>query len=214
MTARCASTCAYARRGWHPAANPEIRQQRGKGGQGCAAVTGIAHLHQRARQIPERHGEPYRQPEKLRRLQLASRQSLQATAQRFCGIGSERRREDLPIRCDDQVVSWNRVRAGCGLGGAQRNLGDADPLVERIAPFLDLPALSVWLTAAMALRQPPRLRSVFDPIARAFVVLPAPCDRGGVILAGMHPATPPLPHPLSEAERGGARCCRLRRGYA
>lgn len=87
-------------------------------------------------------------------------------------LGMERRREDFVVRCDDQVVYWNLVRAGCGAGGAQRAIGDADPLVERIAPFLTLPSLPIWLTAAEALRQSPRIRTVFDHLAAAFAHMP------------------------------------------
>ena len=83
-------------------------------------------------------------------------------------LGITRTRNDFPLRCDDQVVYWNLVRAGCGIGGMQCLVGDADPLVERVAPFVALPALPVWLTAAEALRQTPRIRRVFDYLVEAF----------------------------------------------
>ena len=88
-------------------------------------------------------------------------------------LGLIRKREDFPVRCDDQVVYWNLVRAGCGIGAAQCVIGDADPLVERL-PFLDLPALPVWLTAPEALRQTPRVRFVLDHLAQAFRKIAAP----------------------------------------
>ena len=100
-------------------------------------------------------------------------------------LGMEQRREDFPVRCDDQVVYWNLVRAGCGAGGAQCLIGDADPLVERIAPFLPLPALPVWLTAADALRQSPRIRRVMDHLSEAFRALSyAHSPSGGVAKPG------------------------------
>lgn len=86
-------------------------------------------------------------------------------------LGIERRREDFPIRCDDQIVYWNLVRAGCGIGGMQRHIADADPLVTRVAPFILLPPLPVWLTAPEALRQSPRIRRVFDHLAVSFRAL-------------------------------------------
>ncbi|MGV8988591.1 MAG: LysR family transcriptional regulator [Cypionkella sp.] len=86
-------------------------------------------------------------------------------------LGLPLKREDFPVRCDDQLVYWNLVRAGCGLGGAQTIIGDADPLVERAAPFLHLPALPVWLTAPEALRQNPRIRRVMDHLALEFRTL-------------------------------------------
>ncbi len=86
----------------------------------------------------------------------------------MAGLGIARRREDFALRCDDQVVYWALVRAGCGIGATQCPIGDADPLVERVAPFVPLPALPVWLTAPEALRQNPRVRRVMDHLSGAF----------------------------------------------
>lgn len=88
-------------------------------------------------------------------------------------MGLTRRREDFAVRCDDQVVYWQLVRAGLGIGGMQCVIGDADPTVARVAPFVPLPALPVWLTAPEALRQTPRIRAVLDHLAEAFRALPA-----------------------------------------
>jgi DNA-binding transcriptional LysR family regulator len=89
-------------------------------------------------------------------------------------LGLGRRREDFPVRCDDQLVYWALVRAGCGLGAALTLIGDADPLMERVAPFLPLPDLPVWLTAPEALRQNPRIRRVLDHLAAEFRALSPP----------------------------------------
>ena len=80
------------------------------------------------------------------------------------------------VRTDDQVVYWNLVRAGCGIGGGQRLVGDPDPGVERVAAFLALPALPVWLTAPEALRQNARVRRVMEHLAVEFRGLPKPAD--------------------------------------
>lgn len=87
------------------------------------------------------------------------------------GLGYPARREDFPLRCDDQIVYWNLLRAGLGIGGMQRLIGDADPAVARVAPFVQLPALPFWLTATQALRQTPRIRRVFDALAEGFKAL-------------------------------------------
>lgn len=91
----------------------------------------------------------------------------------MAGLGIKRQREDFALRCDDQLVYWQMVRAGLGVGGMQCLVGDADPAVVRIAPFLTLPTLPVWLTAPEALRQTPRIRAVLDHLARGFRALPA-----------------------------------------
>jgi DNA-binding transcriptional LysR family regulator len=84
--------------------------------------------------------------------------------------------ERFPLRTDDQVVYWALVRAGCGIGGGQCIVGDADPLVERVAPFLQLPTLPVWLTAPEALRQNARIRRVMDHLAAEFRSLGKPAQ--------------------------------------
>ena len=86
-------------------------------------------------------------------------------------LGFDRVREDFALRCDDQIVYWSLVRAGCGIGGMQTMIADADPTVVRVAPFIPLPALPVWLTAAEALRQTPRIRRVFDHLSHSFRAL-------------------------------------------
>jgi DNA-binding transcriptional LysR family regulator len=86
-------------------------------------------------------------------------------------LGIRRRREDFAVRCDDQVVYWALVRAGCGVGAMQRVVGDHDPAVVRIADFVPLPALPVWLTTPEPLRHNPRIRLVLDHLAKAFAAL-------------------------------------------
>lgn len=87
------------------------------------------------------------------------------------GLGFEAKREDFPLRCDDQIVYWNLVRAGLGIGGMQTLIADADPAVTRIARFVPLPPLPVWLTAPQALRHSPRIRRVFDHLSTSFKAL-------------------------------------------
>lgn len=89
----------------------------------------------------------------------------------MAGLGMPRRREDFAVRCDDQVVHWALVRAGCGVGVMQRVIGDADPSVVRIADFVPLPALPEWLTVPEPLRQKPRVRRVLDHLGQAFAAL-------------------------------------------
>ncbi len=83
-------------------------------------------------------------------------------------MGVEVTRSFFPVRCDDPLTYIELVRAGCGLGGLQRAIGDSDPGLERLTLVPDLPSLPVWLTAAPRLRQSPRLRRVWDMLATAF----------------------------------------------
>lgn len=86
----------------------------------------------------------------------------------MAGLGITVDRSFFPVRCDDPLTYLQLVRAGAGVGGILCQLGDADPLVERIEVAPELPGLPVWLTAAPRLRQSPRLRRVWDALADAF----------------------------------------------
>ncbi|MGC9370079.1 MAG: LysR family transcriptional regulator [Paracoccaceae bacterium] len=79
--------------------------------------------------------------------------------------GLEVTRDFFALRCDDQAAYWQLVRAGCGVGGMQVVIGEAEPGVERVLPELSLPPLPVWLAAPAALRHTPRIRLVWDMLA-------------------------------------------------
>lgn len=82
-------------------------------------------------------------------------------------VGLHVTRDFFPIRCDDQAVYWSLVCAGCGIGAAQRFIGDAEPKVEQILPEITLPHLPIWLAAPEALRSNKRIRAVWDHLAIA-----------------------------------------------
>ncbi len=79
------------------------------------------------------------------------------------------RREDFALRCDDVATLWELIRAGCGIGFAQRSLGLRDPLLQEIDLGQPLPTLPVWLTAHEVMRQTPRIRRIWDLLATALV---------------------------------------------
>lgn len=70
-------------------------------------------------------------------------------------------RHFFKTRCDDNIAYWELVRAGCGIGFAQRGIGRDDPSMVEIDLGLPLPVLPVWLTAHEAMRQTPRIRRVW-----------------------------------------------------
>jgi len=74
-------------------------------------------------------------------------------------------RADFALRCDDQAAYWQLVRAGCGIGFTQANVGRADPLVEEIKLGVTLPRLEVWLAAHQMMRRTPRIRRIWDLLA-------------------------------------------------
>ena len=77
-------------------------------------------------------------------------------------MGLEAERDWFRLRCDNNVVYWELLRAGCGLGFSQTYVAQKEPLVERVLPDLQIPPLPVWLTTHQAMRQTPRIRRVWD----------------------------------------------------
>lgn len=118
----------------------------------------------------DRHGRPAT-PEALLALDFIGMDRSDLIIRTMAALGIARRREDFKLRCDDQVIYWNLVRAGCGVGAMQHLIAEADPTVERIAKFVAMPTLPVWLTAPEALRQNPRIRRVLDHLAAGFKAL-------------------------------------------
>jgi len=74
-------------------------------------------------------------------------------------------REWFMVRADDYAAHWALVRAGAGIGFAQKAIGRADPELIEIPLELGLPILPVWLTAHEAVRSAPRVSRVWDLLA-------------------------------------------------
>ena len=75
-------------------------------------------------------------------------------------------RHFFKVRCDDNIAYWNLVRAGCGIGFAQIDLGRDDPDMVEIDLGFPIPHLPIWLTAHEAMRHTPRIRRVWDMLAK------------------------------------------------
>lgn len=71
------------------------------------------------------------------------------------------------VRCDDQTAYWKLVCAGCGVGGMQTVIGDAEQRVRRLDFQPGLPPLPVWLAAHEAMHKIPRVKRVWDFLADA-----------------------------------------------
>ena len=85
----------------------------------------------------------------------------------MAALGLKVGRDFFAFRCDDQVVCWEMVRAGFGIGFNQRAVAERDPHLVRVSDDIPVGALPVWLTAHAELRQTPRIRKVYDHLAGA-----------------------------------------------
>ena len=91
------------------------------------------------------------------------RSDLMIKGMREMGITVDR--SFFSIRCDNQTVSMELLREGCGIGVAPTLIAERDPWLERVLPELEIPELPMWLTAHKALRNTPRIRRVYDLLA-------------------------------------------------
>ncbi|WP_417495928.1 LysR family transcriptional regulator [Maricaulis sp.] len=85
----------------------------------------------------------------------------------FAEVGLQVDRHFFGFRCDSQVVGWQMVVAGFGIGFNQLEVGLAEPAVQRIETDTPMPALPIWLTAHSELKTSRRVRRVFDFLAEA-----------------------------------------------
>lgn len=71
------------------------------------------------------------------------------------------------FRTDNQIVGWQAVLAGLGVGVTLKRVARQFPQLVQIMPEQALPALPIWLTAHRELRDAARIRAVFDYLAEA-----------------------------------------------
>jgi DNA-binding transcriptional LysR family regulator len=85
----------------------------------------------------------------------------------FQAAGFKVAREFFGFRCDNQIVAWQAVRAGLGIGVCFKRVAVLAPELVRVLPAVALAPLPMWLTAHRELRGTPRLKVVFDALADA-----------------------------------------------
>lgn len=74
-------------------------------------------------------------------------------------------RENFAFRTDDNIVQWQAVRAGLGIGFVASYLAKTDRSVKRVLPDLQTPDLPIWLTTHREIHGNPRIRRVYDFLA-------------------------------------------------
>ncbi|OWU86163.1 LysR family transcriptional regulator [Oceanicola sp. 22II-s10i] len=121
-----------------------------------------------ARSYIDRHGRPTG-PDDLMTHALIGYDRTELMLRAMRDIGWPVSRTDFATRCDNQVTYWELVRAGCGIGFFQAQIGRADPAVEEIQLGLPLPGLPVWLAAHEAVRRTPRIDLVWTHLAEGLL---------------------------------------------
>ncbi len=72
---------------------------------------------------------------------------------------------NFPVLAENYTVMWELVKQGVAIGILDGNIGDAEPLVERVLPDLEPLMFPVWLVAHRELNTSRRTRMVFDLLA-------------------------------------------------
>jgi DNA-binding transcriptional LysR family regulator len=80
-------------------------------------------------------------------------------------FGVELTEKNFPVQTGSHIVHWELVKQGLGIGIVPMDIGDAEPLVERVLPDLKLMSFPIWLTSHRELRTNKRIRLVFDFLA-------------------------------------------------
>jgi len=79
-------------------------------------------------------------------------------------LGWPATRDWFTTRCDSQNTYWELIRSGCGVGFGQRWLIDRTDGVERLDLGVEIPPLPVWLATPQALRNIPRISTVWQAL--------------------------------------------------
>ncbi len=77
---------------------------------------------------------------------------------------------NFPVITKSHLVQWELVKQGVAISGTLEQIGDNEPLVERVVvPDLDPFKADVWIVAHKELRTSRRVRTVFDFLVSEFV---------------------------------------------
>ncbi|MEL7344206.1 MAG: LysR family transcriptional regulator [Pseudomonadota bacterium] len=81
------------------------------------------------------------------------------------GRGIKIAQENFVLTSENQLVQWQMIKAGMGVGLMTERVGEEEPLVETVLPDVDPIEYPVWLVAHRDLMTSRRVRLVFDRLA-------------------------------------------------
>ncbi len=80
-------------------------------------------------------------------------------------MGFDLLRANFALRSDSQTAIWELVKAGLGIGFAQKVLVEQTPGMRMLLPQLPLPPLEIWLTTHRELFTSRKIRVIYDLLA-------------------------------------------------
>ncbi len=101
-------------------------------------------------------------------------------------MGFDLSMKNFPIHIENHMVLWELVKNGLGIGAILEEVGDAEPLVERVLPAMPPIPVPAWLVSHREVHTSRRVRMVFDlivehlgPSSRAASPAPRAAKRRG-----------------------------------
>lgn len=70
--------------------------------------------------------------------------------------------QNFPVITENHLVQWELVKHRLGIGVMQADIGDAEPMVERVPSGIEPIIVPIWLTAHREVNTSRRVRVVFD----------------------------------------------------
>lgn len=80
-------------------------------------------------------------------------------------FGLSLKAENFPVVSENLLVQWELTKSGAGLGLMMEEIGDKEPLVERVLPDSAFIPFPIWLVAHRQLKSSNRIRAVYDLLA-------------------------------------------------
>ena len=113
----------------------------------------------------DRIGRP-KLPYDLRNAEFINLDSTGAMLKGLNMMGISVTKHNFPVLTENYTVMWELVKQGVAIGILDGNIGDAEPLVERVLPDMEPLMFPIWLVAHRELNTSRRIRMVFDLLAK------------------------------------------------
>lgn len=118
-----------------------------------------------ARAYLETHGQP-QTPDEIFNYNLIGFDESTMIIHAMREFGWNPKSKDFGIRCDNQIIYWELIRAGHGIGFGSKAQAQKDPALEVLLPDLPMPEMPVWIAAHERIFSLPRIRKLWEHLVQ------------------------------------------------
>jgi len=101
-------------------------------------------------------------PSDLSRAEFIGFDRTDAMINVLSAIGVKLSQDNFTVISESHLTQWELVKYGIGIGVMAADIGDAEPLVQRVHPTLEPVVIPMWLTTHREVNTSRRVRIVFD----------------------------------------------------